>query len=268
MPKNRQILIDEEYLVSREEFFKAFEQVSAIFVAMKEAINKQMESMGAEHQKMMSEMVSMMNETTSKVAEMLKTENEKDVSSMKKEMTKMMTDCMDMMSKMESKMEEVKDGKDADEERMIEELTSKIPKAEEILDKVEKDLPKLGEPIRDSLELIEDEDKKLKIEAIGYLRKELDELKRMASKITLGGGGVSSISSHLDLYDLSSQTNGVLFTFSVPGMAKPYMLLSSDFPTPLFLNNGFTYSATNNTITLTTDNAPSSGSQLGLFYSF
>lgn len=175
----------------------------------------------------------------------------------------------EILSLIEEVMPEPKMHSEEEMQSMIEPL---IPKKEDLIDEIETDLeqdiPKLGEPIRDALELISEEDKKLKIEAVGYLRKELDDLKKIKSSTFGGGGGTSGVFSHLDLYDLSSQTNGVLKTFSVPGMTKPYFIISSDFPTPLFLGNGFTYSSTANTITLTTDNAPSSGSQLGLFYSF
>lgn len=175
----------------------------------------------------------------------------------------------EILSLIEEVMPEPKMHSEEEMQSMIEPL---LPNKEDLIDEIETDLeediPKLGEPIRDALELINEEDKKLKIEAVGYLREELDNLKKIKSSTFGGGGGTSGVYSHLDLYDLSSQTDGVLKTFSVPGMTKPFFMISSDFPTPLFLNNGFTYSSTANTITLTTDNAPSSGSQLGLFYSF
>lgn len=53
---------------------------------------------------------------------------------------------------------------------------------------IENNLPQLGEPIRDALELINEEDKKLKIDAIGYLREELDKLKKEFSRGVIVGG--------------------------------------------------------------------------------
>lgn len=64
--------------------------------------------------------------------------------------------------------------------------------------------------------------------------------------------------------DLSSYTNGVLKTFTVPAHRRAIMVVGSDFPNILLPNNGFTH--TNSTVTLTVDNAPSSGSQLGFMY--
>lgn len=74
-----------------------------------------------------------------------------------------------------------------------------IPKIEDI----EKDLPKLSFPVRDSLELIVEESEKLKIEAIGYLRKELDEIKKKIDTMPRGsyGGGFNYGALNIHLID-------------------------------------------------------------------
>jgi hypothetical protein len=64
--------------------------------------------------------------------------------------------------------------------------------------------------------------------------------------------------------DLSSQTDGLTKTFTVPAHQRALFVAGSDFPNILFPNNGF--SKTAKTITLTMDNAPSEGSQLGFAY--
>ena len=71
-----------------------------------------------------------------------------------------------------------KDGRDADETLVVEEVKKLIPKIEDL----EKDIPKLGEKIRDSLELLQGEDR-LDKSAI----KGLDELE---SKIKESGGQI------------------------------------------------------------------------------
>ena len=76
--------------------------------------------------------------------------------------------------------------------------------------------------------------------------------------------GVRAGGDTVYLSDLSSQTDGILKTFTVPQWRRAIMVTCSDFPTVLFKDNGFTTTST--TITLTTDNAPSSGSQLGFLY--
>jgi len=76
--------------------------------------------------------------------------------------------------------------------------------------------------------------------------------------------GMRAAGDTVYLADLSSQTNGVLKTFTIPVFRRAIMVTCSDFPTVLFLNNGFTVAG--GTLTLTTDSAPSSGSMLGFLY--
>lgn len=215
----------DENSMTQEEFFKAFEKVMTVFTAMKEANLKQMASMGEQHQKAMRELESKMSTMASEVADMFKSKNEQEMASMEKKMKSMMTDCMDMMEKMKEKMEEVKDGKDADEQRIIEEISKTIPKKEDILNDVEKDLPKFGTVFRDGLELIQEESEKLKIEAIGYLRKELDELKRLIGTRNFGGGGGFSVGAlNLHLIDDETPTgtvNGSNTDFTLANIPSP-----------------------------------------------
>lgn len=79
------------------------------------------------------------------------------------------------------------DGKDADDKAIGDRVINEVQAP--IIEKVEKDLPKLGGAIRDALELLEGEDR-LKIEAIRGLNEILDELKRLAgqAKGFVGGG--------------------------------------------------------------------------------
>ena len=77
------------------------------------------------------------------------------------------------------------DGKDADEVAICEKIEEDL-----ILE-----LPKYGEQFRDGLELIQIEDDKLKIEAIGHLREELDLLKQT-------GGSHTVIGANRSLYQL------------------------------------------------------------------
>lgn len=63
-----------------------------------------------------------------------------------------------------------------------------IPTVEQVEAKLEQNLPNLGEKFRDGLELIKEEDEKLKIDAVGYLRKELDEAKNI--KVTGNSRGL------------------------------------------------------------------------------
>lgn len=93
-----------------------------------------------------------------------------------------------------------------------------------------------------------------------------DQIESMArtaeanSRLGLRAGGDT-----VYLADLSSSTDGVTKVFTLPiNPSRIIMVTCSDFPTVLFLNNGFTRAG--GVLTLTVDNAPSQGSQLGCLY--
>jgi len=82
-----------------------------------------------------------------------------------------------------------KDGKDGQDGQSIVGVSGKDGVTAEELKKV---LPSFGQEMRDGLELLQKEEDKLKIEAIGFLRKELDELRVLRTQ-RMGGGGTSAI---------------------------------------------------------------------------
>ena len=101
-----------------------------------------------------------------------------------------------LLTKLEKRVETIKDGKDAEiTEELKEEVAEMcralidLPDFEALIDERITANPFA---IRDSLELIPEEKDKLKIEAIGYLRAELDDLSRRIATSKVGGlGGVS-----------------------------------------------------------------------------
>lgn len=125
------------------------------------------------------------------------------------------------------------------------------------LDDVEKALPQFGAASRDGLELLQG-DERLDKKAIRGLD---EEFKRIEGKIPTIMGGNGGSGRGVMFYDLSSQTTGSLKIFTVP-KGKNAIILGQDFPSVLMEGNGFTLNATRTQATLTTANAPSSGSQL------
>ena len=97
------------------------------------------------------------------------------------------------------------------------------------------------------------------IKGLDVFLKNLQRSIKESKKERGGGVGGDSILTQ----DLSTATNGITKTFTVPVHRKALMVMCSDFPTLLLNGNGFTVNAARTQITLTTDNAPSSGSQLG-----
>ena len=122
---------------------------------------------------------------------------------------------------------------------------------------LEKELPKLGFPIRDGLEAIEVEEEKLKIEAIKNLREELDELKKLirswgGNKVWVGGGSGGG-GRIVKSYDLSSQLNGSTKTFSLPGFWRIISVHLSSVPGILRETVDYTSDASAYTITFTSE---------------
>ena len=150
------------------------------------------------------------------------------------------------------------DGKDADVTQIvleaatlaISEVTEQIPTIEDI----EKDLPKLGEKIRDGLELLQG-DERLKIEAIDNLREELDELKKKIQVKTSNfiGGGLSGGGRIVKSYDLSTYLDGVTKVFSLPVMWRIISIHSSSFPTAFRETIDYVHDASGNTLTFTSE---------------
>ena len=96
-------------------------------------------------------------------------------------------------------------------------LTPLIP----TLMQIEDDIPKLGEKIRDSLEILSG-DERLEIKAIKDLQEKLDALDK--KKVVVGGGGFNY--GALDLHIIDDETptgtpNGVLTTFTINHAPSP-----------------------------------------------
>jgi len=151
--------------LGREEFLKEFERVLA-FVKQLKNTNKQV--------------ISGAYERVNLLALRLKENNEQDIEKAKLEMTGLIEDYLakvetatnQKMREVDEKVKELKngiDGKDADEQAIADRVLREVQSP--IIEKIEKNLPKLGEPIRDALELL-DGDQRLDKSAI----RGLDEL--------------------------------------------------------------------------------------------
>lgn len=134
--------------LGREEFLKEFERVLA-FVKQLKNTNKQV--------------ISGAYERVNLLALRLKENNEQDIEKAKLEMTGLIEDYLaktetatnQKMREVDEKVKELKngiDGKDADEQAIADKVLREVQSP--IIEKIEKNLPKLGEPIRDALELL------------------------------------------------------------------------------------------------------------------
>ncbi len=134
--------------LGREEFLKEFERVLA-FVKQLKNTNKQV--------------ISGAYERVNLLALRLKENNEQDIEKAKREMAGLIEDYLSKvetatnqkMREVDIKIKELKngiDGKDADEQAIADKVLREVQSP--IIEKIEKNLPKHGEPIRDALELL------------------------------------------------------------------------------------------------------------------
>lgn len=121
------------------------------------------------------------------------------------------------------------------------------------------------EEVKNKLETLRDDDR-LPIKAIKDLRKELDELRRMAINSQIVGGGVSGGSSGGNIvkaYDLSAQLDGATKVFTLPSMWRIISVHLSSVPNILRDTTDYVYDGTANTITFTAEITASSSLATG-----
>lgn len=148
----------------------------------------------------------------------------------------------EIQNKVDAKLASVKDGRDgakgekgdpgrdADESKIIAEASKMAQESVKPLiptiEQIEQDLPKLGLPIRDALELLQGEER-LTAKAIEEKSLEeiiIDLIKKNAPQRTFGGGGFSAIAMEqhfLDPYTPTGDINGVNTDFTLSHTPSP-----------------------------------------------
>jgi len=193
--------------LGREEFDLKFEEVLKLIIQI---------------EKKNEDQISEMKRTTEMLEEYIKGENEKKhgetMEKVDGHIGEMKGKHEEMMKRMEEKMSMMKDGQDADPNTVAEIVKGmiEIPEVEDI----EKNLAKLGEPIRDGLELLQG-DERLDVSAIKGLQELLDGLK--TTRVG-GGGGFSKMAMDihfLDPYVPTGTVNGVNTDFVLSNTPSP-----------------------------------------------
>ena len=156
------------------------------------------------------------------------------------------------------------DGKNASIEDVAREVLNKIPEVDkgEIADLVIKQIPASGGDIRNSLELLQEDDRldKSAIKGIEELKKELREeisaVRSMKSSNAFGG-----LVNTVRFVDLTAQCDGSNKTFQVPLHRKVVMLSGTQFP--LIYRPVVDYTTANHSLKLTSEvGAPETGQTL------
>lgn len=163
------------------------------------------------------------------------------------------------LEELQERIASIQDGKDADEEKIIERVRATLPTVEDI----ENNLPKLGERIRDALELLQG-DNRLDINAIKGLKEDLeDRFERVRAQIaSMRSIGRARIQV-TQRVDLSDQCDGVTKTFNLgrKDVVAVLGVFSTQFPVNYNFSGDWTLSGSQLTLGDDVD-APASGQTL------
>ena len=187
--------------LGKEEFLKEFERVLSFIKQLKDT-NKQV--------------ISGAYERVNLLALRLKENNEQDIQKAKREMTGLIEDCLaktetatnQKMREVDEKIKELKNDiadKEASEQTIADKVLQDVQSP--IIEKIEKNLPKLGEPIRDALELLEGNNR-LDKKYIRGLDELLEEIGKRKNQNIPYVGGIRYLSQLVDILIGSDLADG------------------------------------------------------------
>ena len=228
-------LMDEDSL-TKEDFVKAFENVVQFVLKIQKQNEAEVEAMKLLNGKMMQKLEGMNVESMREMKEKITDMCEPMMTRMQKEHER-------MMGTMDKKMSEMRDGKDADEEKIVQNVLNQIKLPEQ--KKVILDGPK---EIRDKLESLKGEDR-LDKEAIRGLEDEIKGLKAAIAAVPRGRGGMRKVPI-VRAINLSDQVDGIVTTFNLPRDTVQILgVFSTQFPVNFNANVDWTFAG--QTLTLT-----------------
>jgi len=208
--------------LTEEEFVSAFKKVIDYIKAMQAKNKAEMESLDSKY---------------TEIVNSIKNNYGDDIAGMKQEaMDYCLTEIGKITKRVDAKMAEVKDGVDGlsadvnEVARISSDLAiTAIKPLIPTVDAIEADLPKLGAPIRDSLELLQG-DERLDKSAIKGLEEEFERLREIRGRV-LGGGGFSTIAMQQHfIYKEVPVDSGDHLTFTInhaPSPANSFRLVRS-----------------------------------------
>jgi hypothetical protein len=249
-------LVDES--VSKADFEKFF----ALIVKILSEIKKRNEDGMAAMIKRFSDMAQKIDgDKTTELSEMKK----RVMSYCDSELEKMTGEHKREMEKIDAKVASLKDGKDSDPVTVAQ-IASKLTQEAlkpllPTIEQIEQDLPKLGEKIRDGLELLKDEDR-LDVSAIKGLE---DLIKKEKQVVRVGGGGYSKIAadSHDINWTVIGTGDGTTTEFTLTYAPDPILSLEIKVGNAdMFVTDDFTYSSSTRKITFLTDSTPADGAKI------
>lgn len=160
------------------------------------------------------------------------------------EMSKMAKSHEQMMKKCEDKIAEVKDGTDADEEKIIQAVIDQLPPPEP-----EETAKETADRLNTEKEIIEQETIKGLIKRFEDLEDRISKAKGTTNIIggAIGGGHTAKV------HDLTDSLNGVTKTFSLPAFWRVLNVYSTSSPVIFRPTTDYTVDGSSMTITFTSE---------------
>lgn len=177
--------------VTQEEFLKSFQSVIDLVLKMEKAVLEKNTNASNELKQLFTNFKSNLETSTDQELANISTRL-KDFSD------RLLKDQEAGMNLMRDKLRSIKDGKNADETKIVNDVLAKIPTPE----KVVLDTP---QEVRNKLEILNG-DERLNISAIDGLQELLDELKNKETKV-VGGGGFNYGAMDIHIVDDETPTN-------------------------------------------------------------
>lgn len=238
--------------LTKEDFVSAWEQIVELILKIKAENKQTVDSLEAAF--------STLQKTISKLSE---TERSGIQSNFSKLSLSLTSSVDAKLSQVDTRLAQIRDGKDADEERVAARAAAlavsqiKVPS----LDELKSDLPRMGAQSRDGLELLTGDERldKSAIKGLDGLDSKLAELEsiRVGAKNINVGGLINTVRVH----DLSGELNGSTKVFVVPRHRRAVLLVGTQFP--VIYRPTVDYTTANVTLTLTDQvAAPETGQSL------
>lgn len=225
--------------MTTDDFVKAFEMVIE-FVQKTYMVNQ------SEVEKLQSMFAEAVGELKASNQEQSASTKARIVTYCEDEMKKLMVSHEKMMQKCDDKLSEIKDGKDADEERVIEEVIARLDERPEEPEETAKEVADL---LNTEEEIIEQET------IIGLVKRlrELEDAIARKSTTTNVIGGATGGGRLVKVHDLTDLLDGVTKTFALPAFWRVISVHSSSFPNIFRPTTDFIIDGSAMTITFTSE---------------
>lgn len=229
--------------MTTDDFVKAFEMVI-------EFVQKTYTVTQDEVEKLQSMFVEAVNELKAANQEYSASTKARMMAYCEDEMKKIMSSHEKMMQKCDDKLNDIKDGKDADEERVIEEVIARLDEREANEPEEPEETPKeVADFLNQEEEIIEQE---TIIGLVKRLRDLEDAIARKSTSTNIIGGATGG-GRLVKVHDLTSQLDGVTKTFALPAFWRVLSVHSSSFPNIFRPTTDYTTDASAMTITFTSE---------------